>query len=140
MKNLTEAEKALLNQFAAELKAIIYDEQDYEGARIKEEIDGYVDVKCNPSNSVKGETIYHCNPKNDVDFLIECYQNGIFFVITEAGNTISIQEALDKLEDFQESEVEFMLAPTGDKMLMAADLKKGREDLPVIEYKANEGD
>lgn len=138
MRKLTSEQKQLLRSFAAELKSVICDEQDYEGASIKGMIDNYVKISFNPSNTIKEKTIYHCKtPTDSIAFLNECHDNGIFF-LTDACFDMTIDHAIDLFERYYEG-TEFLLAPTGDKVLMGSDLKKFRKSLPVVEYTANKG-
>lgn len=135
MKVLTDKEKALLKIIAAELKSVIADDQDYEGASIKKIIDDYVEVKCNPSNSIKHKTIYHCKtPTDSTDFLFECYDNGIFFIMTDAHTMLPIEKVIDIIDNYEE--MEFILSRTGDEVFMGSDLKKGRESWSVVEFTA----
>ncbi len=138
MKNLTVEEKVLLRKIATEIKSVISDEQDYEGASVKRMIDSYVKVCFNPSNTIKEKTIYHCKtPTDSIAFLNECQENGIF-ILTDACTEIGIDHAIDLFEKYYEG-TEFLLAPTGDKVLMGTDLKKYRESLPVVEFTATKG-
>ena len=138
MKKLTEEEMVILKNFATEFKLLIINEQDYEGATIKEQIDDYVAAKCDPMDTIKERTIYQCKTSADgIAFLMECYRNGVFF-LTDACIVLPINEAIDAIERSNEG-LEFLLAPTGDRVLMGVDLKKGRESLPVIEFTATKG-
>lgn len=138
MEKLTSEKRQLLRNFAAELKSVICDDQDYEGASIKEMIDNYVEVKCNPSNSIKEKTVYHCKtPTDSAAFLIECYNNGIFFIMTDARTALPIDKVIDTIDSHEE--IEFILSLDGDMVFMSSDLKKGRENWSVVEYTATKG-
>lgn len=135
MKKLTSEKMQLLKQFAAELKSVICDDQDYEGASIKRIIDDYVEVKCNPSNSIKEKTVYHCKTStNSVAFLSECYNNGIFFIMTDTRTALPIDKVIDTIDSYEE--MEFILSFDGDMVFMGSELKKGRESWSVVEYTA----